>query len=76
MNSRRYIDLSQERIIPSTEKVDPDYDYIFQDDCDSIHHVQLVLDFIGENIPDRIMPLDQALKLDDVWPIENIWSII
>jgi hypothetical protein len=22
------------------------------------------------------MPEDQASKLDDVWPIENIWSII
>ncbi len=22
------------------------------------------------------MPVDQASKLDDVWPIENIWSVI
>jgi hypothetical protein len=27
-------------------------------------------------MPSRIMPEDQASKLDDVWPIENIWSII
>ncbi len=24
----------------------------------------------------RIMPEYQALKLDNIWPIENIWAII
>ena len=76
MNSRKYIDLLQESIIPSIEEVYPDCGYIFQDDCDSIHRAKLVLDFIDKNMPDRIMPVDQASKLDDVWPIENIWSII
>ncbi|CAF3991926.1 unnamed protein product [Rotaria sp. Silwood1] len=76
MNGNRYIDLLQERIIPAIEEVYPHRDYIFQDDCDSIHRAKHVLDFIDENMPDRIMPMDQASKLDDVWPIENIWSII
>jgi hypothetical protein len=35
-----------------------------------------VIDFIDENTPDRIMPAHQASKLDDVWPIENVWSIV
>jgi len=76
MNSRRYIDLLREQILPSIEEVYPDYDYIFQDDCDSIHRAKCVIDFIDENTPDRIMPAHQASKLDDVWPIENVWSIV
>ena len=69
LNSRRYIELLQERIIPSIEEVYPDNDYIFQDDCDSIHRAKVVLDFIDDNMPDRIMPVDQVPKLDDVWSI-------
>ncbi|CAF4081359.1 unnamed protein product [Rotaria sp. Silwood2] len=76
LNSQRYIDLLQERIIPSIEQIYPNNDYIYQDDCDSIHRSKDVLEFIEKNIPDRIMPMDQASKLDDVWPIENVWSII
>lgn len=37
---------------------------------------KLVLDFIDRNIPDRIISVDQASKLDDAWPIENVWSIV
>ncbi len=35
-----------------------------------------MLEFIKENMQNRIMPEYQALKLDNIWPIENIWAII
>ncbi|CAF1544114.1 unnamed protein product, partial [Rotaria sp. Silwood1] len=76
MTSQKYIDLLQEKIMPSIEQLYPNDDYIYQDDCDSIHRSKIVLDFIKHHIPNRIMTEDQASKLDDVWPIENIWSII
>ncbi|CAF1498094.1 unnamed protein product [Rotaria sp. Silwood1] len=64
LNGQRYIDLLQERIIPSIEQIYPNNDYIYQDDCDSIHHSKDVLEFIEKNISDRIMPM------------ESVWSII
>jgi len=53
-----------------------DRDYIYQDDCESIHRAGSVIEFIEENMPNRIPPEYQAPKLDDEWPIENVWSII
>jgi len=76
MNAQRYIDLLKEHIIPSIEEIYMDKDYIYQDDWNSIHRVTITLNFIEENMPSRIRPEDQASKLDDVWPIENVWSII
>ncbi|CAF0765983.1 unnamed protein product [Rotaria sordida] len=63
MTAQRYIDLLKQNIIPSIEERYMDYDYIYQDDYDSIHRGKITLDFIEENMPSRIMPEDQASKL-------------
>ncbi|CAF0835079.1 unnamed protein product [Rotaria sordida] len=63
MTAQRYIDLLKQNIIPSIEARYMDYDYIYQDDYDSIHRGKITLDFIEENMPSRIMPEDQASKL-------------
>ena len=54
----------------------PNDDYIFQDHTSRIHRTSAVRKFVEENIPERIEVSDQAVKMDDVWPIENLWSII
>ncbi|CAF0750128.1 unnamed protein product [Rotaria sordida] len=63
MTAQRYIDLLKQNIISSIEERYMDYDYIYQDDYDSIHRGKITLDFIEENMPSRIMPEDQASKL-------------
>jgi len=62
--------------IPAMEQLFPDNDYIFQDDTSRIHRTPAVRTFVEENIPERIDIDDQAVKMDDVWSIENLWSII
>ncbi|CAF1331480.1 unnamed protein product [Rotaria sordida] len=75
INATRYIDLL-EQVVPAMEQLFPDNDYIFQDDTSRIHRTPPVLKFVEENMPQRIDINDQAVKMDDVWPIENLWSII
>ncbi|CAF1624735.1 unnamed protein product [Rotaria sp. Silwood1] len=67
---------SKEVSVPAMQQLFPDNDYIFEDDTSRIHHTAAVKKFVEENIPDRIDFDDQAVKMDDVWPIENFWSII
>ncbi len=62
--------------IPVIKQLFPNDDYIFQDDTSRIHRTPAVRKFVEENIPERIEVSDQAVKMDDVWPIENLWSII
>ena len=76
MNGSRYIDLLKNVAIPAIEQLFPHDDYIFQDDTSRIHRTPAVIKFVEENIPGRIDVNDQAMKMDDVWPIENLWSII
>ena len=76
MNGSRYIDLLRNVAIPAIEPLFPNDDYIFQDDTSRIHRTPAVIKFVEENIPERIDVNDQAAKMDDVWPIENLWSII
>jgi hypothetical protein len=76
MNGDRYIDLLNDVAIPAMNQLFPNNDYIFQDDTSRIHRTPAVRQFVEENIPERIEVSDQAAKMDDVWPIENLWSII
>lgn len=75
MNAARYIDLL-EQVVPEMEELFPNKDYIFQDDTSRIHRTSAVVKFVEENMPERIDINEQAVKMDDVWPIENLWSII
>ena len=77
MNGCRYIDLLNNVAIPAIKQLFPNDDYIFQDDVSRILRTSAVKKFVEENmIPERIEVSDQAVKMDDVWPIENLWSII
>ncbi|CAF1210893.1 unnamed protein product [Rotaria sp. Silwood1] len=76
INAGQYTDLLEEVSVPAMQQLFPDNDYIFEDDTSRIHHTAAVKKFVEENIPDRIDFDDQAVKMDDVWPIENFWSII
>ena len=48
---------------------------IFQDDQDRKQRAQVALDTVDHVFYNRIEPKDCAVKLADVWPIENVWSI-
>jgi hypothetical protein len=76
MNGSRYIDFLNNVAIPALKQLFPNDDYIFEDDTSRIHRTPAVRKFVAENIPERIEVSDQAVKMDDVWPIENLWSTI
>ena len=59
--------------------IDPLYNdvhVIWQDDGDSKHRSYYAIEKISEIFDDRINPEEQSDKMADIWPIENIWSII
>ena len=49
---------------------------IWQDDGDSKHRSHYVLQEMDDIFCERIAPAEQADKMADVWPIENIWGYI
>ena len=75
-NGSRYIDLLKNVAIPAIAQLSPHDDYIVQGDTSRIHRTLSVLKFVEENILGRIDDNDQAMKMDDVWSIENLWSNI
>lgn len=60
--------LLSQQIIPSIEEVYPG--------CNSIHRTEYMIDFIDKNISDRFRLADQTSKLNDVWSIDNVRSIV
>ena len=63
--------------ISAIEQLFPDDEYFFQNDTSRIHRPPDFIRFVvEENIPGRININDQAMKIDDVWPIESLWSVI
>ncbi|CAF2840204.1 unnamed protein product [Rotaria sp. Silwood2] len=76
MNAARYIDLLEVVGVPPMNQLFPGNDYIFQDDTSSIHRSLAVIKFVEENIPECIDIDDKVAKMDDIWPIEKLWSII
>ena len=52
--------------------------YIWQDDNDSKHRTEIVLDTVDEffNESVRISISQQAAKMADIWPIEKVWEYL
>ncbi len=49
---------------------------LFQDDADTKHRTQYVLEIIDELFIGRILPEEGDAKFADVWPIEKVWEIL
>jgi len=49
---------------------------VFQDDGATIHRAEVSLRAVEETFTSRVDHTTQAPKMADVWPIENVWSIL
>lgn len=76
VNSDRYMDLLEEKFAPAAREVFQRKPITFQDDEATIHRTKKALKKVSELFENRIEIDDQAPKLDDVWPIENVWGIL
>ena len=76
VNSQMYTDMIKEQVGPTILEVYPDRQAIFQDDGATIQRARISIDAVHEIFNHRVDPADQASKLADIWPIENVWGII
>lgn len=76
VNSEMYADMIREKAGPAILALYPEGDAIFQDDNATIHRSRVSLTAVAETFNRRLDPAIQASKMADVYPIENIWSII
>ena len=76
VNSDRYMDLLEEKFAPAAREVFGNNPIKFQDDSATIHRTKKALKKVSELFDERIEIEYQAPKLDDVWPIENVWGVI
>jgi hypothetical protein len=53
-----------------------DVGVIWQDNGDSKHRSYYALERIDEIFDERVKPDEQADKMVDIWPIENVWAYI
>lgn len=71
-----YIKLIEEELKPHIDDLYDGVNVIWQDDKDSKHRSRYALDKIEEMFYDRVEPDEQASKMSDIWPIENLWAYI
>ena len=71
-----YIKLIETELKPHIDILFPDVNVIWQDDLDSKHRSYYALSKIDELFCDRITPDEEASKMADIWPIENVWEYI
>ena len=76
VNSEMYADMIKEQVGPAILEVYPDGQAIFQDDGATIHRARISMNAVHETFKHRVDPADQASKMADIWPIENVWGII
>ena len=57
-------------------EVYPIGDALWQDDPARIHRSQVALSAVSLNFSQRVPHIQQAAKMSDVWPIENVWAIL
>src|SRR5690242_8804964 len=76
MDKFLYIKLVKQKLKYHIDQLYDDVDIIWQDDGDSKHRSYYALEQIDEIFNDRVKPEEQADKMADIWPIENIWSYI
>ncbi|CAF3794840.1 unnamed protein product [Rotaria sp. Silwood1] len=71
-----YIKLIEKELKPHIDMIFPDVNVIWQDDADSKHRSSYALNKIDELFYERITPDEEASKMADIWPIENVWGHI
>lgn len=71
-----YAYVLDEKIGPAVLKCFPRGNAIWQDDPATIHRAKISLEAAARNFRHRVCPKAQAAKMSDVWPIENVWSIL
>ncbi len=49
---------------------------IFQNDQDRKQRTKLVMETVEKLFTDRVQPLDDDVKLVDLWRIENVWEAL
>ena len=57
-------------------EVYPRGDALWQNDPARIHHSQIAHGAVSMNFKNRVPHDQQAAKISDVWPIENVWAIL
>ena len=70
-----YIELIEHQFKPHIDQLYGDITVIWQDDADRKHRFRYALDKINEPFSECIDPEEQASKMADIWPIENVWVI-
>lgn len=76
VDSKMYADLIRHKAGPAIDAFYPNGDCIFQDDNATIHRSRLSLKAVEETFENRLDPKIQASKMADIYPIENVWSIV
>ena len=76
VNSQMYADLIDDKISGAVKKLYPRGHTEWQDDCATIHRIDVGLTAVFNNFSHRIPYELQSPKMAYVWPIVNIWSIL
>jgi hypothetical protein len=71
-----YIKLIEQELKPHIDILYDGVSVIWQDDTDLKHRSHYTLDKVTGMFNDRIEPEEQASKMSDIWPIENVWAYI
>lgn len=73
LNSRKYLEILDNVMLPSVRQRFPDDNFIFQHDNCSVHTANCVRSYLDEN---NVEVLPWAAKSPDMNPLENIWGIM
>ena len=66
----------ENKIAPAVRRLYPRNNAVWQDDGATIHRTKLALQTVEQNFTSRVPIEQQAPKMADIWPIENVWGII
>jgi len=78
MSAKGYSDFLRYKIFPLLEDETNGMleNYIWEDDGDSKHRADIVLNTVDEFFNERVPIARQAPKMADIWPIEKVWAYL